>query len=155
MTTHVTLAGEQGPIPPAGVAFQFTGEVGRVLNRMCGQPSAVHFSAQRAAVDKLRNRMRCRDDPAQCFSTSLGPDCSARVLNPEFFAQSYPSGESAERIREMVFSRDFSTFAMRATPRPRSADAGFTRSVAVQAYRRKAIQKLERDEGLRAQIDVP
>ena len=165
----VTLAGEQGanparlavllsklPITVAGVS----------LNRMCGSSQqAVHFAAQAVAAGDMDyvigSGVESMTRAPMFLDIGLGKEVTGfEALNPELFERHelIHQGESAERISDKwSLTRDnvdeFAKESHRRAARAQAAGA-YKEIVPVQAVSPDAKKIiLERDEGVRAQLD--
>lgn len=165
----VTLAGEQGA-NPARLAVLLSGLPVKVpgvsLNRMCGSSQqAVHFAAQAVAAGDMDYVIGCGVESmtrAPMFlDIGLGREVSGfEMLNPELFKRHelIHQGESAERICEKwgLTRPMLDGFARESHRRAAQAQkAGVnTELVPVPGVSPEGeAMTLERDEGVRAQID--
>jgi acetyl-CoA acetyltransferase family protein len=165
----VTLAGEQGGNPArlAVLLSKLPVQVpGVSLNRMCGSSQqAVHFAAQSVAAGDTRYVIGCGVESmtrAPMFlDISLGQENQGfERLNPELFKRHelIHQGESAERIAEKwgLSRRMLDDYAIESHRRAAHAQSKKMNSEILAA---PAISPegspvtLERDEGVRAQID--
>jgi acetyl-CoA acetyltransferase family protein len=165
----VTLAGEQGANPArlAVLLSRLPPKVpGVSLTRMCGSSQqAVHFAAQAVAAGDMRYAIGCGVESmtrAPMFlDINLGRDASAfEKLNPELFRRHelIHQGESAERIAEQWgFSRQaLDDYAVQSHRKAAAAmAAGANREILPVAGVGPEGQalKLDRDEGVRTQVD--
>ncbi|MFN0038985.1 MAG: thiolase family protein [Burkholderiales bacterium] len=165
----VTLAGEQGA-NPARLAVLLSNLPVKVpgvsLNRMCGSSQqATHFAAQAVAAGDMNYVIGCGVESmtrAPMFlDIGLGnPVAGFETLNPALFARHdlIHQGESAERIAEKwgITRGDVDEFAKQSHRKAASAQqAGLHKELmpvtGVSAEGRATL--LERDEGVRAQLD--
>ncbi len=165
----VTLAGEQGA-NPARLAVLLSDlpitVSGVSLNRMCGSSQqAVHFAAQAVAAGDMDYVIGCGVENMtrvpMFLDIGLGKEVSGfEALNPELFERHdlIHQGESAERISDKwsLTREDVDEFAKNSHRRAARAQAqgAFKEIVPVQAVSPDAqAMMLERDEGVRAQLD--
>ena len=165
----VTLAGEQGANPArlAVLLSKLPVEVpGVSLNRMCGSSQqAVHFAAQAVAAGDMNYVIGCGVESmsrAPMFlDIGLGkPVVGFEALNPELFRRHelIHQGESAERVADKwgITRQDVDDFAKMSHRRAAQAQkAGLNTELVPAAGVGPDGQpmNLERDEGVRAQID--
>ena len=165
----VTLAGEQGANPArlAVLLSKLPVKVpGVSLNRMCGSSQqATHFAAQAVAAGDMNYVIGCGVESmtrAPMFlDIGLGnPVAGFETLNPALFERHdlIHQGESAERIAEKwgITRRDVDEFAKQSHRKAASAQqAGLNKELmpvtGVSPEGRATL--LERDEGVRAQLD--
>ena len=165
----VTLAGEQGA-NPARLAVLLSGLPVKVpgvsLNRMCGSSQqAVHFAAQAVAAGDMNYVIGCGVESMtrvpMFLDIGLGRNVSGfEVLNPELFRRHelIHQGESAERISEKwgLSRQMLDDFARESHRRAAQVQkSGSTKELLpVQGVSPEGQpMRLERDEGVRAQID--
>jgi len=165
----VTLAGEQGANPArlAVLLSKLPVEVSGVsLNRMCGSSQqAVHFAAQAVSAGDMDYVIGCGVEnmtrTPMFLDIGLGKEVNDfAALNPELFERHelIHQGESAERISEKwSLTRDdvdeFAKQSHRKASRAQ-ADGAFKEILPVQAVSPDAKpMMLDRDEGVRAQLD--
>lgn len=165
----VTLAGEQGANPArlAVLLSRLPQYVpGVSLNRMCGSSQqAVHFAAQAIAAGDIQYAIGCGVESMSrvpmFLDINLGRDASAyETLNPALFKryELIHQGESAERIAEQwgLSRQDVDDYAKQSHRKAAQAQkAGLNLellSVPGVGPEGQAIT-LDRDEGVRAQVD--
>lgn len=165
----VTLAGEQGANPArlAVLLSKLPVEVpGVSLNRMCGSSQqAVHFAAQAVAAGDMNYVIGCGVESMtrvpMFLDIGLGdPVAGFEKLDPELFARHelIHQGESAERIADKwgITRHDVDEFAKESHRRAAAAQrSGLNRElipIAGVSAEGKPLA-LERDEGVRAQLD--
>ena len=165
----VTLAGEQGANPArlAVLLSKLPVEVpGLSLNRMCGSSQqAVHFAAQAVSAGDMDYVIGCGVESMSRVPMFLdiglgGPVSGFEKLDPELFKRHelIHQGESAERIADKwgLSRQDVDEFAKESHRRAALAqNAGWNRElISVTGVAPDgAPLRLERDEGVRAQID--
>ena len=165
----VTLAGEQGANPArlAVLLSKLPVEVpGVSLNRMCGSSQqAVHFAAQAVSAGDMDYVIGCGVESMSRVPMFLdiglgGPVNGFEKLDPELFKRHelIHQGESAERIADKwgLSRQDVDAFARESHRRAALAqNAGWNRElISVTGVAQDgAPLRLERDEGVRAQID--
>jgi len=165
----VTLAGEQGANPArlAVLLSKLPVEVpGVSLNRMCGSSQqAAHFAAQAVAAGDMNYVIGCGVESmsrAPMFlDIGLGKPVSGfEALNPELFRRHelIHQGESAERVADKwgITRQDVDDFAKLSHQRAAQAQkAGLNTELipATGVGPEGQPMKLERDEGVRVQID--
>lgn len=165
----VTLAGEQGANPArlAVLLSRLPQYVpGVSLNRMCGSSQqAVHFAAQAIAAGDIQYAIGCGVESMSrvpmFLDINLGRDASAyETLNPALFKryELIHQGESAERIAEQwgLSRQDVDDYAKQSHRKAAQAQkAGLYRElipVPGVGPDGQAVT-LDRDEGVRAQLD--
>lgn len=165
----VTLAGEQGA-NPARLAVLLSGLPVQVpgvsLNRMCGSSQqAVHFAAQAVAAGDVSYAIGCGVESMSrvpmFLDINLGRDNSAfETLNPELFRRHelIHQGESAERIcdkwglnRQML--DDYAKESHRRAAMAQHSGANRELLPVDGVSPEGKVMRLERDEGVRAQLD--
>ncbi len=165
----VTLAGEQGANPArlAVLLSKLPPTVSGVsLNRMCGSSQqAVHFAAQAVTAGDMDyvigSGVENMTRTPMFLDIGLGKDVSDfEALNPELFEryELIHQGESAERISDKwsLTRDDVDEFAKESHRRAARAQAGgaYKEIIPVQAVTPDAQpMMLDRDEGVRAQLD--
>ena len=165
----VTLAGEQGANPARlAVLLSSLPETvsGVSLNRMCGSSQqAVHFAAQAVASGDMNYAIGCGVESMtrvpMFLDIGLGKEVSGfETLNPELFQRNelIHQGESAERISEKwgLTRAEVDEFAKESHRRAARAQAeGANREILPVRGVSPEAQELtvERDEGVRAQLD--
>jgi len=165
----VTLAGEQGANPArlAVLLSKLPVEVpGVSLNRMCGSSQqAVHFAAQAVAAGDMNYVIGCGVESMSrvpmFLDIGLGKPVSGfEALNPELFRRHelIHQGESAERVADKwgISRQDVDDFAKMSHRRAAQAQkAGLNTELVPAAGVGPEGQPmvLERDEGVRAQLD--
>ncbi|HEX7951930.1 MAG TPA: thiolase family protein [Burkholderiales bacterium] len=165
----VTLAGEQGANPArlAVLLSKLPVEVpGVSLNRMCGSSQqAVHFAAQAVAAGDMDDVIGCGVESMSrvpmFLDLGLGnPVKGFETLNPELSRRHdlIHQGESAERVADKwaLSRQDVDEFAKESHRRAAQAQrAGLNRELLpVRGVAPDgAVLLVERDEGVRAQID--
>lgn len=165
----VTLAGEQGANPArlAVLLSRLPASVpGVSLTRMCGSSQqAVHFAAQAVAAGDLRYAIGCGVENMSrvpmFLDINLGRDTSAfEGLNPELFKRHelIHQGESAERIAEKWgLSRqmldDYAKASHRKAAQAQQAGANKELLPVPGVGPEGQAMTLDRDEGVRAQLD--
>ena len=165
----VTLAGEQGANPArlAVLLSKLPVEVpGVSLNRMCGSSQqAVHFAAQAVSAGDMDYVIGCGVESMSRVPMFLdiglgGPVNGFEKLDPELFKRHelIHQGESAERIADKwgLSRQDVDAFAKESHRRAALAqNAGWNRELipVTGLAPDGAPFRLERDEGVRAQID--
>ena len=165
----VTLAGEQGANPArlAVLLSKLPVEVpGVSLNRMCGSSQqAVHFAAQAVAAGDLDYVIGCGVESMSRVPMFLdiglgGPVNGFEKLNPELFKRHelIHQGESAERVADKwgLSRQVVDEFARESHRRAALAQsAGLNRELisVVGVSPDGAVMVLDRDEGVRVQID--
>ena len=165
----VTLAGEQGANPArlAVLLSKLPVEVpGLSLNRMCGSSQqAVHFAAQAVSAGDMDYVIGCGVESMSRVPMFLdiglgGPVSGFEKLDPELFKRHelIHQGESAERIADKwgLSRQDVDEFAKESHRRAALAqNAGWNRELmpVTGVSPDGAPLRLERDEGVRAQID--
>jgi acetyl-CoA acyltransferase len=165
----VTLAGEQGANPArlAVLLSKLPPTVpGVSLNRMCGSSQqAVHFAAQAVTAGDMDyvigSGVENMTRTPMFLDIGLGKDVSDfEALNPELFKryELIHQGESAERISDKwsLTRDDVDEFAKESHRRAAraQADGAYKEIVPVQAVTPDAQpMMLDRDEGVRAQLD--
>ena len=165
----VTLAGEQGA-NPARLAVLLSGLPVQVpgvsLNRMCGSSQqAVHFAAQAVAAGDMNYVIGCGVESMSRVPMFLdiglgGPVSGFEALNPELLKRHdlIHQGESAERVADQwgLSRQAVDEFAKESHRRAASAQqAGLNRElIAVTGVSAQGGPlPLDRDEGVRAQLD--
>lgn len=165
----VTLAGEQGANPArlAVLLSKLPVEVpGVSLNRMCGSSQqAVHFAAQAVSAGDMDYVIGCGVESMSRVPMFLdiglgGPVNGFEKLDPELFKRHelIHQGESAERIADKwgLSRQDVDEFAKESHRRAALAqNAGWNRELipVTGVAPDGGPLRLERDEGVRAQID--
>jgi acetyl-CoA acetyltransferase family protein len=165
----VTLAGEQGANPArlAVLLSKLPVEVpGVSLNRMCGSSQqAVHFAAQAVAAGDMDYVIGCGVESMSrvpmFLDIGLGrPVSGFEALNPELFKRHelIHQGESAERVADKwgLSRHDVDEFAKESHRRAAAAQkAGLNRELipASGVSPEGGSLVIDRDEGVRAQID--
>jgi acetyl-CoA acetyltransferase family protein len=165
----VTLAGEQGANPArlAVLLSQLPHHVpGVSLTRMCGSSQqAVHFAAQTVAAGDMNYVIGCGVESMSrvpmFLDINLGRDASAfESLNPELFRRHelIHQGESAERVADKWgLSRqavdDFARESHRRAAQAQQAHANTELLPVPGVDPQGQAMSLDRDEGVRAQID--
>ncbi len=165
----VTLAGEQGANPArlAVLLSKLPVEVpGVSLNRMCGSSQqAVHFAAQAVSAGDVDYVIGCGVESMSRVPMFLdiglgGPVNGFEKLDPELFKRHelIHQGESAERIADKwgLSRQDVDEFAKESHRRAALAqNAGWNRELipVTGVAPDGGPLRLERDEGVRAQID--
>ncbi len=165
----VTLAGEQGANPGrlAVLLSKLPVEVpGVSLNRMCGSSQqAVHFAAQAVSAGDMDYVIGCGVESMSRVPMFLdiglgGPVNGFEKLDPELFKRHelIHQGESAERIADKwgLSRQDVDEFAKESHRRAALAqNAGWNRELipVTGVAPDGGPLRLERDEGVRAQID--
>jgi acetyl-CoA acetyltransferase family protein len=165
----VTLAGEQGANPArlAVLLSRLPVEVpGVSLNRMCGSSQqAVHFAAQAVSAGDMDYVIGCGVESMSRVPMFLdiglgGPVNGFEKLNPELFKRHelIHQGESAERVADKwkLSRQDVDDFAKESHRRAALAQkSGWNRELipVMGVAPDGGPLQLERDEGVRAQID--
>jgi acetyl-CoA acyltransferase len=165
----VTLAGEQGANPArlAVLLSNLAVEVpGVSLNRMCGSSQqAVHFAAQAVAAGDMDYVIGCGVESMSrvpmFLDIGLGrPVSGFEALNPELFKRHelIHQGESAERVADKwgLSRQDVDEFAKQSHRRAAAAQSARLNRELIPVSGvspEGGPLRLERDEGVRAQID--